>query len=90
MAKSQNSLLDKLEKQTESLIAQLASIRQERIDLTEQIKELETAVEDQTAEITRMKSKIADSSKDLDIRYRRKREEIQSRLNHVLARLESL
>ncbi len=90
MAESQKAILDTIEKQVTDLLEQMQDLRRERLDQQEQIDELEGVVVKQSAEVERMRSKIEAASKDLDLRYRRKREEIQSRLNHVLARLESL
>ena len=90
MAKSQSSMLDTIEKQIEGMLTELTRLRRERGELNEQISELEAAIESQSTELERMQAKISASARDLDIRYRRKREEIQSRLNHVLAKLESL
>ncbi len=51
---------------------------------------MKTEYNGQVKELERLRRKAGDISGELDLRYRKKREEIQSRLTNVLARLESL
>lgn len=90
MAVSRMKPLDDLEKNLDTLLKELQKSRKDRKKSEGQLKEMEAECNGQAKEIERLRRKAGDVSGKLDLQYRRKREEIQSRLTNVLARLESL
>lgn len=83
-------LVDELEKQLDKLLSELEGSKKTKRELEGRLKKVENSLAGQKKEIERMRRKASDLSGDLDIHYRRKREEIQEKLAHLLARLESL
>jgi uncharacterized coiled-coil protein SlyX len=82
--------LDQLEKQLDALLKEVESSRKAKGKLEERLSEMEKRLAKQDREITRLRSKADSITDDLDVRYRKKREEIQTRLATLLASLESL
>lgn len=90
MTGSRKKPIDDLEKQVERLLVELRKTRQSSTATEARLEEMETEFNGQARELERLRKKAEEVSGELDLQYRRKREEIQSRLAHVLARLEAL
>ncbi len=90
MAGSRMKPLDDLEKQMDAILKELEKSRKNRKKTEDRLQEMEAEFNSQVKELERLRRKAGDISGELDLRYRKKREEIQSRLTNVLARLESL
>ena len=90
MAVSRMKPLEDLEKQMDAILKELQKSRKDRIKTEDQMKEMKAEFNNQVKELERLRRKAGDISGELDLKYRKKREEIQSRLTNVLARLESL
>jgi len=82
--------IDDLEKQVDRLLVEFRKTVASSAGYEERLKEIEAEFGQQSKEIDRLRKKAEDVSGDIDLHYRRKREEIQSRLTNVLARLEAL
>lgn len=82
--------LEDLEKQMDAILKELEKSRKNRKKTEDRLQEMEAEFNSQVKELERLRRKAGDISGELDLRYRKKREEIQSRLTNVLARLESL
>ena len=82
--------LEELDKQLDALLKELESARKSKGKLEERLQGMEKKLAQQEREIKRLRTKADSITDDLDVRYRKKREEIQSRLASLLARLESL
>lgn len=72
------------------LLKEVESSRKTKGKLEERLSDTEKRLAKQNREITRLRAKADSITDDLDVRYRKKREEIQTRLATLLARLESL
>ena len=90
MAGARIQPIDDLEKQVDLLLKDLQRTRQKRATAEESLAEIESEFTRQAKELERLRKKAEEVSGELDLQYRRKREEIQSRLANVLARLEAL
>jgi len=82
--------IEDLEKQVGRLLQEYRRQLKNGTGAEERLKEMESEFNRQAKEVERLRKKAADVSGELDLNYRRKREEIQSRLANVLARLEAL
>ena len=82
--------LEQLEKQLDALLKEVEGSRKAKVKLEERLGEMEKRLARQDREIKRLRTKADSITDDLDVRYRKKREEIQTRLATLLARLESL
>ena len=90
MAGSRTKPIDDLEQQVDRLLAEFRKKTENTAGAEDRLKEMESEFNRQAKELDRLRRKAAEDSGELDLQYRRKREEIQSRLANVLARLESL
>jgi len=90
VAGSRKKPIDDLEKQVDRLLAEYRKKLKSGTGAEKNFRELESEFNRQAKEVERLQKKAADASGELDLNYRRKREEIQSRLANVLARLEAL
>ncbi len=90
MAGSRTKPIDDLEKQVDRLLNEFRKKLKNNTGAEERLKELKAEFNRQAKELDRLRRKAAEASGELDLQYRRKREEIQSRLANVLARLEVL
>jgi predicted nucleic acid-binding Zn-ribbon protein len=90
VATSASKTLGLLEERVESLLRKLTESEKARRKLADKVEMLEESATRQNGQMKRLEKKVAVASEDLDANYLKKRERIQSRINHLLARLESL
>jgi len=90
VAGSRAKPIDDLEKQVDKLLVEFRKKLKNNTGTEERLREMEAEFNRQAKELDRLRRKAAEVSGELDLQYRRKREEIQSRLASVLARLEVL
>jgi len=81
---------DLLEERVDELLELVDSLRQENRQQTQKITELQERLSVQEEELDRLRRKTAAAEKDLDRAYLDVRQQVQARLNTLLARLESI
>jgi predicted nucleic acid-binding Zn-ribbon protein len=87
---SASKSLDLLEERVETLLGKLGESEKARRKLADKVEVLEENATRQAGRMERLEKKVSVASEDLDANYLKKRDQIQSRINHLLARLESL
>ncbi|MFO7768246.1 MAG: cell division protein ZapB [bacterium] len=82
--------VDVLEERLDELLQRMDALREENGEQKERISELEGRLSEQGEELERLRRKSAAAEKDLDRAYLDVRQQVQTRLNSLLARLESI
>ena len=90
MPRTAPTAMDLLEDRLEQLMERFDALCEENRKQSERITELEGSLSDQEEELERLRRKSAAAEKDLDRAYLDTRQQVQSRLNSLLNRLESI
>lgn len=90
MSPTAATVADLLEERVDELLDLVDALRQENRQQTQKITELEERLSRQEEELGRLKRKATAAEKDLDRAYLDVRQQVQARLNTLLARLESI
>lgn len=90
MSGKRDDPLHRLEKEIDRLVAELQATRTRLEGVRSREGEEAALIEDYQEQITLLRKKVSESSRDLDTGYRRRRAEIRTRLADLLQRLERL
>ena len=82
--------LGRLEKEIDRLVSELDATRTRLAGLQNREGEEAALLEEYQEQVTLLRRKVAETSRDLDSGYRRRRAEIRTRLTDLLQRLERL
>ncbi len=90
MPRKAPAAVDLLEERLEELLERMDALMEGHREQEERVAELEDLVTSQKEELERLRRKTAAAEKDLDRAYLDVRQQVQTRLNSLLARLESI